>query len=139
MFFVRFVVLAFCAAFSVSMGREVALNSLGQAIAFSAVIFVPALYLLPTYEAWSRKQANLQSIAALNLFLGWTVIGWVGALIWAFKKPEPSVHPVTGAAAQDLIQPAQAPDEYKVCPFCAEQVKAAAIKCKHCGSDLQIA
>ena len=24
----------------------------------------------------------------------------------------------------------------KVCPFCAETVKAAAVKCKHCGSDL---
>ncbi|WP_267399023.1 hypothetical protein [Pseudomonas sp. GM_Psu_2] len=24
----------------------------------------------------------------------------------------------------------------KICPFCAETVKAAAVKCKHCGSDL---
>lgn len=137
MFFVRFVVLAFCAAFSVSMGREVALNSLGEVIAFSAVIFVPALYLLPTYEAWTRKQANLQSIAALNLFLGWTIIGWVGALIWAFKRPEANPQPAMAVAAQVPHQQVQGDDEYKVCPFCAEQVKAAAIKCKHCGSDLQ--
>ncbi len=25
----------------------------------------------------------------------------------------------------------------KVCPFCAEQILEAAIKCKHCGSDLR--
>jgi hypothetical protein len=27
-------------------------------------------------------------------------------------------------------------DDSKTCPFCAETVKAQAIKCKHCGGDL---
>lgn len=134
MFFVRFVILAFFAAYSVSMGREPALNSLGVAIAFSALFFVPALYLLPTFEAWIRKKGNLQSIAVLNLFLGWTIIGWVAALIWAFKKPEEAV--VVSAAP--AVEPVPVTDAQlkKICPFCAEQVMAAAIKCKHCGSEL---
>ncbi|WP_256675200.1 superinfection immunity protein [Pseudomonas sp. DE0157] len=133
MFFVRFVILAFFAAYSVSMGREPALNSIGIAIAFSALFFVPALYLLPTFEAWIRKKSNLQSIAVLNLFLGWTIIGWVAALIWAFKKPEEAV-----VVAPASPEPGIAADtsEKKTCPFCAEQVMAAAIKCKHCGSEL---
>jgi len=138
MFFVRFVILAFFSAYSVSMGREVALNAIGEAIALSAVVFVPCLYMLPTYEAWSRKQPNLQSIAALNLFLGWTIVGWVAALIWAFKKPESSAPLVVPVTPNPVIaEPPPAHDEYKICPFCAEQVKAAAIKCKHCGSEIQ--
>lgn len=28
--------------------------------------------------------------------------------------------------------------EIKLCPFCAEEIKAAAIVCKHCGSQLSI-
>lgn len=133
MFFVRFVALAFFAAYSVSMGKEPALNSLGMAIAFSALFFVPALYLLPTFEAWIRKKSNLQSIAVLNLFLGWTIVGWVAALIWAFKKPEEAL--VAAPASPDSGIAADT-SEKKTCPFCAEQVMAAAIKCKHCGSDL---
>ncbi|QKL04851.1 superinfection immunity protein [Pseudomonas sp. NY5710] len=115
------------------MGREPALNSLGVAIAFSALFFVPALYLLPTFEAWIRKKSNLQSIAVLNLFLGWTIIGWVAALIWAFKKPEEAV--VVAPAMAEPVTAADTPEK-KTCPFCAEQVMAAAIKCKHCGSEL---
>lgn len=134
MFFVRFAVLAFLSAFSVSMGREVALNAIGEVIALSALVFVPCLYMLPTYEAWARKQSNLQSIAALNLFLGWTVIGWVAALIWSFKRPEQVgvEAPAAPASRQEL-------PETKACPYCAEQILLAAIKCKHCGSEVSAA
>ncbi|GEM_PF-5945249 len=41
------------------------------------------LYFLPWAIAASRGKSNAAAIALLNLFLGWTVIGWIAALIMA--------------------------------------------------------
>jgi len=43
-----------------------------------------ALYFLPTIAAWGRK--NIAAIFVLNLLLGWTIIGWCVAMIWAFME-----------------------------------------------------
>lgn len=48
-----------------------------------AVCFVP--YFVPSIVAFSRNKINRIAILMLNLFLGWTVIGWVIALVWACK------------------------------------------------------
>lgn len=47
------------------------------------VLMIGFFYFIPTLVAvgWSRK--NGVSIAVVNLFLGWTLIGWVVALAWA--------------------------------------------------------
>ena len=37
-------------------------------------------------------------------------------------------------APQELMPEDQ--NEFKLCPFCAEQVREQAIKCKHCGSEI---
>jgi hypothetical protein len=47
------------------------------------VIFIIGAYFLPCIVAAYRKKRNTVAIAVLNLFLGWTVIGWVVALVWA--------------------------------------------------------
>lgn len=43
------------------------------------------LYFLPVFVGTIRKvtDRNGNGISILNLFLGWTILGWVGALIWA--------------------------------------------------------
>lgn len=43
------------------------------------VVTVGLLYFLPTIFAWGRKH-QLGMVAVINIFLGWTFIGWVVAL-----------------------------------------------------------
>ena len=54
--------------------------------AITALSVIPLFLLitgLPTIIAYERNHPNLVPIFILNLFFGWTLIGWVGALIWA--------------------------------------------------------
>lgn len=49
------------------------------------------LYVLPWFIAARRGHPQAAAIAALNLLLGWTFLGWVGALVWALtaiEKPQ---------------------------------------------------
>jgi hypothetical protein len=43
-------------------------------------------YFLPTVIALVRERHEKFSIFLLNFFLGWSLIGWVIALIWACKS-----------------------------------------------------
>jgi Superinfection immunity protein len=45
-------------------------------------------YLIPTLVAWFQQHDQLYAIAALNLLLGWTLLGWFGALVWVLKPKE---------------------------------------------------
>jgi hypothetical protein len=44
------------------------------------------LYFLPTIVALLREKYDKVSIFLLNFFLGWSVIGWIVALVWACKN-----------------------------------------------------
>jgi hypothetical protein len=55
-------------------------------IGIIAFIISLAVYFLPTIIAAVRKKRNVLAIFLLNLFLGWTFIGWVVALVWAVTK-----------------------------------------------------
>jgi hypothetical protein len=55
------------------------------------VLVCLAGYFLPTVIATSRGKRNAGAIFALNLFLGWSLLGWVVALVWACTSNEPAV------------------------------------------------
>jgi hypothetical protein len=46
-------------------------------------LFLGFLYFLPLFVAASRKHNNTTAIGVLNLLLGWTIAGWIAALIWS--------------------------------------------------------
>lgn len=45
------------------------------------------LYFLPTIVG--HKKSNARAIFFLNLFLGWTAIGWIVAMIWGLTRDVP--------------------------------------------------
>ncbi len=47
------------------------------------VAFCTFLYLLPWAVAATRSKSNVGGVVLINLLLGWTVIGWVVALVMA--------------------------------------------------------
>jgi hypothetical protein len=47
------------------------------------VIVLIVVYFLPTMIGWNNK--NSGSVMVINLFLGWTFIGWVVALAMAMS------------------------------------------------------
>lgn len=62
------------------------LGDLAAALVFAVVVMFG--YFIPTVVAGVRKHHNAVAIGALNFFLGWTVLGWVGALVWALTRVE---------------------------------------------------
>ncbi len=46
-------------------------------------IIVLLFYFFPSLLAWRLGCKSALKIFLLNLFLGWTLLGWIGAVIWA--------------------------------------------------------
>lgn len=70
-----------------------------------------SLYMLPWAIAASRGKANQWSVFAVNLLLGWTIIGWIVALVLSLTahRPLAFVPPVYGYAPVAALPPAAPP------------------------------
>ena len=78
-----------------------------------------SLYFLPSILG--RNKRNFAAIFILNLLLGWTIIGWLVALIWAVTVEAP------------VSAPAQARPS---CSICQTTIRAGQNFCPGCGRPL---
>ena len=53
---------------------------------FLLTVIATVIYFLPSFIAMVRENTQTLAIFILNLILGWTGLGWVGALEWAIIK-----------------------------------------------------
>lgn len=60
------------------------------------------LYLLPSIIILIRKAENKKSVILINIFFGWTFIGWLYALVKAFNK-ESEKQRIEGMSKAELI------------------------------------
>ena len=83
---------------------------IGNLIGFQLILgFMFGIYLAPSIVAVVRGHPRWPWIGFLNFAAGWTVVGWIGALVWSVTaKCEPAAVMPIGSTAFRSAQPAAA-------------------------------
>lgn len=55
-------------------------------VIIAVVMVIQLLYLLPVLVAILRHHDHSLAIFMLTVFLGWTLVGWIIAVIWSFIR-----------------------------------------------------
>jgi hypothetical protein len=50
------------------------------------LVLLLVIYFIPSWIGFGKKKKNSGAIFALNLLVGWTVLGWLIAFIWALTN-----------------------------------------------------
>lgn len=50
---------------------------------FALLVLAVMFYMLPTIVARHVEHRQFGGVGLVNLLLGWTVLGWIGAMVWA--------------------------------------------------------
>ncbi len=81
------------------------------------LMFGLGCYLIPTIIAATRKPVNMTAAIVVNIFLGWSLIGWIIALVLALGTKQsaysPAYYPPVGyQPAGGYGQPGAYPQSY---------------------------
>jgi Superinfection immunity protein/zinc-ribbon domain len=87
-----------------------------------------AFYFLPTIVAAARNKRNLLGIFLVNFLLGWSVIGWIVALVWAVSTERVD----QTSSSQAWVAAPRRP----FCSNCGNQGQVGSHFCAHCGQSL---
>ena len=105
---------------------------------FSLLLFF--IYFLPAIVAFDRKHNNTVPIVLVNIFTGWTGIGWLVALIWAFSDNTKLLQTKVAieqaekiaTATRDTPEPANN-NKLVNCEMCGRRISLQAKSCPGCG------
>jgi hypothetical protein len=122
-------------------------SGLGEWLLVLGPMFLIA-YFIPFFIATGRKHRFNIAIGLINLLLGWTVIGWFAALIWAVNRdvretdddlesPAPMTFMNEPRFHERSFEPSLGEEaQSRKCSFCAESIRAEALVCRYCGRDV---
>lgn len=58
----------------------------------SVLVLIPllavAIYFLPSLASSAARHPSFQAVFILNLLFGWTIVGWVVAILWTLRRPQ---------------------------------------------------
>lgn len=61
---------------------------MSNALYFITLILLILVYILPSIIAlFYCEERHSLCIVLVNILLGWTIVGWLGALIWSILSP----------------------------------------------------
>lgn len=88
------------------------------------LLIILGAYFIPTFIAIKKKDST--AIILINIFLGWMVLGWIIALIWAITSPtDTGVTVLYTCDKCGLQQKFNQRLKYFVCPNCGHSEKFA--------------
>jgi Superinfection immunity protein/Short C-terminal domain len=82
-------------------------NDTSMVKAITLFLVALLLYFMPALNARSRQHPSLATIFFLNLLLGWTLIGWLVAIMWSASD-----FATSGKALSNNVEQA-VPDKYQ--------------------------